>query len=117
MAPRVSVATQKITRAGLNPSMTAPTADGDVIDYGNVILAINNTSGATLTVTVQTPGTVDGLPIGELTVSIPTAGIREIGPFPRSTFAQPSDAAVGANRVLVDYTGTLTGVTRCVKSL
>lgn len=112
---RTSVTTQVITRAGLNVAMTAPVADGDIIDGGNTILVVNNGGGASITVTVQTPYTVEGQAVEELTVSVPAAGTREIGPFP-GIFKQPADASVGPGRVLVDYS-SVTSVTRAVKKL
>lgn len=113
---RTSVTTQEITRAGLNAALTGPVADGDIIDAGPVILEVANGSGGSITVTVQTPGTVGGLDIADLAVSVPASGTREIGPFPAHLFAQPVDAATGPGRVLVDYS-SVTSVTRCVKRL
>jgi hypothetical protein len=110
---RASVTTQKITRAGLNPSYTAPNADGDIIDAGSVDLHVKNGGGSQITVTVETPGTVDGVAIADLSVVVPAAGERLIGPFTRGTFAQPSDATVGPGRVLVSYSGQ-TSITRAV---
>lgn len=113
---RTSVTTQTITRAGLNKALTGPVADGDIIDAGPVILEVANDSGASITVTVQTPGTIEGLAIADLAVAVPASGTREIGPFPPSVFAQPLDAVDGPGRVLVDYSA-VTSVTRCVKKL
>ncbi|HEY0638715.1 MAG TPA: hypothetical protein VGD67_13780 [Pseudonocardiaceae bacterium] len=113
---RTSVTTQVITRAGLAPNLTGPVADGDIIDSGACWLHVLNGSGAPITVTVQTPVTVDGLPLDDLEVAVPASGTRLIGPFPARTFAQASDAPVGAGRVLVDYS-SVTSVTRAVVSL
>jgi hypothetical protein len=112
---RTSVTTQRITRAGLHVAMAAPVADGDIIDAGQVSLRVHNASGATITVTVQTPATVQGLAVEELEVDIPAAGQRDIGPFPSAVFAQAADALVGAGRALVDYSD-VTSVTRAVVS-
>lgn len=113
---RTSVVTQKITRAGLAPALTAVTVDGDIIDSGPVILHVANAGGAAVTVTVQTPITVDGIALTDLAVSVPAGQAREIGPFPDRTFRQPAAAPVGAGRVLVDYSA-ITSVTRAVKAL
>jgi hypothetical protein len=114
---RVSVTTQRITRAGLNVALTAPTVDGDIIDAGQVALRVANGSGSSINVTVQTPGTdpASGSARQELIVAVPAAGARDIGPFPASLFAQPADATVGPLRVLVDYSAVAT-VTRAVVS-
>jgi hypothetical protein len=109
---RTSVTTQSITRAGLNTAMTAPPVDGDIIDAGAVFLEVLNGSGSPITVTVQTAGTVEGLPVEDLAVTVPAAGNRRIGPFP-GVFKQAADAVVGAGRVLVDYSA-VTSVTRAV---
>lgn len=110
---RTSVTSQAVVRTGLNPTLTAPTVDGDIVDTGNVALWVDNASGGAVTVTVQTPVTQDGLDLSELAVSVPAGAFRLIGPLPARTFAQPGDAAVGAGRVLVDYSA-ITSVTRAV---
>jgi len=114
---RQSPSVQRITRAGLNVVMTAPIIDGDILPAGQVALQVLNGSGGAITVTVQTPGTdpASGVARAELTVSVPAAGTRLIGPFPASLFAQASDAAVGPLGVLVDYSA-ITSVTRAVVS-
>lgn len=99
---RESLTTQQVTRDGLVPTLTAPPADGDVIDAGRVALMVTNNGAAAHTVTVQSPVTVDGLAVEELTVSVAAGETRLIGPFPARTFGQPSDSA-DHGRVYVDY--------------
>lgn len=109
---RTSVASQSIVRPGLTAALTAPTVDGDIVDAGDrCFLEVANGSGAPITVTAVTPGTQDGLAISDLIVSVPAAGNKRIGPFPARTFAQASDAVVGAGRVLIDYSA-VASVTR-----
>lgn len=115
---RSNVATQKITRAGLVPALTAPAGVGptlgDVIDAGAVFLMV--TAGATpTTVTVVSVPTVDGLDVADLSVTVAANTTRLIGPFPSRTFAQPAESA-DAGRVYVDYSSVVT-VTRGVVSL
>lgn len=114
---RASQTTQRITRAGLNVAMTAPSVDGDIIDAGQVALRVLNGSGAPINVTVQTPGTdpASGAARQELVVAVAAAARIDIGPFPASLFAQAADAAEGALRVLVDYSA-VASVTRAVVS-
>ncbi len=112
---RTSVTTQRITRAGLEPVLTAPVADGDIVDPGNVAVWVDNGSGASITVTAITPGTVSGLAVADLAVVVPAGESRLVGPLPASVFAQPADADPGANRVLVDYSA-VASVTRAVVS-
>lgn len=113
---RTSVTSQSVVRTGLNSNLTAPAAEGDIIDPGNVILWVNNGAGTSMTVTVQSNMTVDGLTLPNQTVTVPAAGVRLIGPFPARTFAQSADATVGPSRVLVDYS-SVASVTRAVISL
>lgn len=112
---RTNVATQKITRAGLAPVLTAPAGtgptNGDIIDSGAVALMV--TAGATpTTVTVVSVPTVDGLDVEDLTVTVAADTTSLIGPFPSRTFGQPSDSA-DAGRVYVDYSSVAT-ITRGV---
>lgn len=111
---RDSVTTQKITRAGLTPTLSAVSANNDVIDSGAVFLEVNNGGASSITVTVNTGLTVDGLTVGPLTVSVAAGATKRIGPFPTATFGRPSGVDVG--RVYVDYSAT-TSVTRAVVSM
>lgn len=113
---RSTPATQVITRDGLNVNMTAPSADGDIIDAGNVELVINNGSGGPITVTMQTSYTYEGLSLEDDVATVAAGGTRSFGPFPPSLFAQTSDAVVGAGKVLIDYSA-VASVTRAVKKL
>ena len=113
--PRTSVTTQQVTRAGLNPSLPAPTASGDVVDCGQLALWVINGSGASITVTVQATAQVDGLDVADLVVPVLAAGQRLIGPFPARTFGQPSGSA-DAGRAYVDYSA-VASITRGVISI
>jgi hypothetical protein len=54
-----------------------------------MFLYVKNASGSPITVTIDTPGLVDGLAIANLTVSVPaTTGERMIGPFPPGIYNQ-----------------------------
>lgn len=113
MAPRIVVTTQKIVRGtGLLPALTAPTVDGDVIDADQVGLWVNNASGASINVTIQTPATQDGLDLAELVVPVAAGAQRIIGGFPSRSFARPT-GQVDAGKVYVDYSA-IASVTRAV---
>ncbi|MEU0467212.1 hypothetical protein ABZ215_24695 [Amycolatopsis sp. NPDC006131] len=112
---RTSVATQQIVKTGLAPALTAPVADGDIIDTGLVFLQVTNGGGSPVTVTVQATVEVDGLDLEDLVVSVPAAGTRLIGPLSSSTFGRPNGTA-DAKRAYVDYS-SVTDVTRGVFKL
>lgn len=88
---RSALATQQVTRTGLTPAFTTPNVDGhSVPNDGHVMLEVKNASAAPITVTVQTPGVVDGLAISERVVTVPlTSGDKMIGPFPPGIYNQP----------------------------
>ena len=99
---RASQTTQPIVRTGLEPVLTEPTADGDVVDCGNVALNVLNGSVSSINVTVAATAAQDGLNVEDLIVAVPAGDIRLIGPLPARTFAQPSDSA-DAGRAHVNY--------------
>jgi len=90
---------------GTTPGYGAANADGHSFEnVGREFLQVKNT-GTEKTVTVQTPGTVDGLAIEELTVTVAaTTGDKMIGPFPTHVFNQSGGV------VYVDFSA-VTGVT------
>jgi len=91
---RTTLSIQDIVRSGLNPSYEAANADGESVDNnGRVFLHIKNGSGVSVTVTIQTPGTVDGLAVADRTVVIPAGEERMPGVFPPADYNQ-SDGAV-----------------------
>lgn len=114
---RAIVVTQQISREPATaPLMTAVTADGDAIEVGNgIVLEVDNGGGSPITVTVVSTQVVDGLDVEDLVVSVPAGQRRLIGSFSRSTFAQPQDAVIVAERgrAYVNYSA-ITDVTRAV---
>lgn len=88
---RLSV--EDVSRTGLAATYNA--VDGVdtflVRNDGRVMLHFKNTDGSAETITVQTPKTVNGLAVAELTVTIPaTTGDKMVGPFPPGTFNDSS---------------------------
>lgn len=108
---RVAHNTQDIPFAGLAVAMTAPTADGDIVDAGSVMLVVNNGAGASMNVTILNPSTQEGLAVGNRVVAV-AAGTTKHIPITRQ-FKQPADAVVGPNQALVDYS-SVASVTRAV---
>lgn len=76
--------TQQMTSAGAAITLATAAGGGDTADISNgrTFLWVKNGSGAPITVTVVTPGDVEGLAITDRTVSVPaTTGERLIGPL------------------------------------
>jgi len=86
-----TLAVQQIVRTGLSQALAAANADGSYVpNDGRTFLRVKNADASPITVTIETPGTVDGLAIGDLAVVIPaTTGDKLIGPFPPDTYNQP----------------------------
>jgi hypothetical protein len=79
---------QEISRSGLNPSYDSAAAGGDEVPNDEItFLHIKNGSGSSIDVTIQTPGTVDGLAITDRTVAVPASAERMIGPFPAAYYS------------------------------
>lgn len=75
---------QAITRAGtgLEPAYDAAAGGGDSCRTSNrTFLHVKNGHSSPQTVTIATPGTVDGLAIADLAVAVPNAEERMIGPI------------------------------------
>jgi hypothetical protein len=91
MPPRVALTVQDIGHGGAAESFVAAAAAGTGNMYpcdGKTWLHVKNT-GTIKVLTIQTPGTVDGLAVAERTVSIPaTTGDKVIPPMPPSQYAQ-----------------------------
>ena len=80
--PDVTLSPQRATSAGINPHYHTPFSDANdykVRNDGNVILLCRNGTGSAATITITTPGTVDGdLAVPDRVVSVPVNGERVI---------------------------------------
>ncbi len=90
---RTALTVQNVIRTsnGLTPSYTAANVDGHSIvnDGKKTFLQIKNTGVSACVVTIQTPGTVDGLAVTERTATVgATTGDKMIGPFPQEYYNQ-----------------------------
>ncbi|MFJ8966048.1 hypothetical protein ACIRG5_42330 [Lentzea sp. NPDC102401] len=107
--------TQSITADGLAANMTAPNADGDIAECGGgYFMTVDNGSGVSVTVTVQTPDTFQGLAIADRIVTVAAGATKDI-PLPQY-YRQPLDAVTGPGKALVDFSA-VASVTRAVKKL
>ena len=69
--PKQIVPVQNLVKAGAAPTFTACTqVDLQVTNDGHTILEFKNTNAATRTITVQTPGTVDGNAVADPVATI-----------------------------------------------
>lgn len=107
---RTALTVQSIIRNGLAPSFGAANVDGHAVpNDGKTWIEVKNAGGSPITVTIQTPGTVDGMAVADRTVVVPaTTGDRMIGPFPPNQYNQISGSDVGT--VYVDFSA-VTSVT------
>ena len=82
---RITVQKIKRTGDGITPSYEGSLSTGDthqVNNDGEVFLQFKKSGAADCVVTVQTPGSVDGNAIAELTVTVPAStGDKMMGPF------------------------------------
>lgn len=111
---RTDVTTQAMVLPGLDPVLSAPVADGDIVDVGRNFLYVDNGSVAPITVTVQTPGGVADLALEDRTVAVPAGEFRLI-PLTMAAYKRPV-GGTDAGRAWVDYSA-VADVTRAVVSL
>jgi hypothetical protein len=102
---------QSITYTGTDITFSAPTG-GALADSVNnpdtrgFYWVKNAAAGGTITVTIHTPGSVYGISLPDVAVSIPDGEQRLIGPL---SLDLGDPAFLGA--VAMSITGTMTGVT------
>lgn len=76
---RTALTPQVPTAAGITPTYSAANVDGHSFrNSGRSILLVKNGSGASINVTVETPGTADGLNLPDMVVAVPAAAERMI---------------------------------------
>lgn len=86
---RGTITVYDVERSGLTPLYsTGNTGDGDKFQNdGNTFLHVTN-AGETNTLTISTPGTVDGLAVADRTVTLNTDCSLFIGPFSPAQYNQ-----------------------------
>lgn len=86
----VNLTVQEITRAGIDLADTGSLSTSDtykVANNGRTFLHFKKSGAGACTVTITTPGTVDGLAVADKTVTVPaTTGDVMVGPFPRQHY-------------------------------
>lgn len=87
-----TLSTQVVALSGLNPTYAAAAGGGDKCEVGDRNwLHVKNGGGAPVTVTLDAIASVRGQLVGDLTVSVPAAGERLIGPVSPDLFQGQSD--------------------------
>lgn len=80
---------EQVTSSGLDATANAATGTGDTVP-GDVTLRVNNADASAHTVTVVTPGTVDGdLAVADRDVVVPAGEARYIR-VPRRPYEDPA---------------------------
>jgi hypothetical protein len=80
---RTTLGANHPTSGGVIPAWTAANADGHSFPYSkSAMLYAKNASGGSINVTVQTPGTADGLSLPDKVVAIGAGAEKVIGDLP-----------------------------------
>ena len=107
---RTLITPQSLGSGGVEPTFTAAIADGHKVpNNGRMILYVKNADAASRTITVKTPGSVDGnLAIPDRDVAVPAGEERVIGPLDTGVYNMRDDADAVTERemVYVDYSAT-----------
>lgn len=94
---RTALAPQEISRAGLNPVLSAANVDGHwIVNDGKTYLEVLNGSGASINVTLVISKTIDGVTSSGKVIAVPAGERRKIGPFPADIYNQ-ADGSVNVN--------------------
>jgi hypothetical protein len=86
-----------VTTAGFRDdnALVAAAGGGDAFAPGiDTFARVNNASGAPITVTFATPGTIGGLAIADGGGSVTNGQSRIFGPFPPELYADPTTGLV-----------------------
>lgn len=86
---------QAIGLAGTNPTYASAAAGGDKVSPGDrSFIHVKNGGGSSVTVTLTATASVRGQTVGNVTVSVPAAGERMVGPLTSDLLAGPTDGLV-----------------------
>lgn len=78
---------QTVDRTGIVPTLNAVSASDKFANpTGRASIRVVNGSGGTLTVTIVSQSTDDGLAVADRTVSVTNGQVKWCGPFPTATY-------------------------------
>jgi hypothetical protein len=112
------LAVQRPVSGGLEATYSAATVDGFALDNrdGDVILHVVNGNASDCTVSIDTPGTVDGLAIPAKTIVVTAGEERFIGPFLKKYYNQDNSAVSGVKQaVIVTFSIQASVTAACLK--
>lgn len=69
----------------------AGAAGDDFVNTGNELVVIKNANAGAVAVTVETPGTVDGMAVPDKVVNVPAGQTFIIGPFPPQWYSSATN--------------------------
>ncbi len=91
-----TLSTQVVALTGLNPTYASAAGGGDKCEVGDRnFLHVKNGSGSSVTVTLTATASVRGQAVSNVTVSVPAAGERMIGPLSSDLLQNASDGLCG----------------------
>jgi len=100
-----TITKQAISRSGLVATYEAAASTMEYAVSGeNAIIHIKNANAATLTLTITTSKTIDGLAVADRTVTILTTEEHFIGPFNKTDYADSGDLI----QIAFDITSSVT---------
>lgn len=106
---RTDLTPTALTTAGVAPSAVAGTVDGHkVTNHGDIILVLKNTGAGAHTVTIPTPGTVEGEAIGDKMISLAAAQVKYVSELTPEHFNQ---SGADAGKIYLDFDATQSEVT------
>lgn len=98
---RQELTVQVLSSAGIVPAWSTPTVDGFLISNdGDTHIHVKNANAGTVTVTIITPSTFDGLAVADRSVTILT-GVEKEFVFPIG-YNQP-DSVADAGKIYMDF--------------
>lgn len=114
--PRTSKTPQDATVPGVDITFSAPDPLGDVVDVGRgLVLIVRNASAGTITVTLQTPGDVEGLAIAENAFTC-QAGDISMFKMDASTYGRAVGVA-DEGRAYVDYSAVASVTSALIRTI